>query len=422
MEKFRFLKKDKIKKLPKKTGVYAFKNGRKFLYIGKAIDIKKRVKNHLRRSSYRDNLFMDKVEKIGYIKTGSEITALLLEAELIKKYKPKYNIMWRDDKNFFFVGITKSKLPRVFITHQTPAQKSKDKEDAKYIGPFVDGKAIKKTLRTLRKVFPYYTAKKHSSKPCPWCHLGLCPGPNPNPKEYKKDIQGLIAVLKGKRKSVLKKFSKEMNSASRSQNYERAARIRDQIRALEKIISNARIIREKRFKKPNWLQQEKYFQRLLKTKKKISRIEAYDVSNIQGKEATGSMVTFVEGKPDKNLYRKFKIKEIKKPDDTAMIREVLNRRWEHPEWGLPNLILIDGGKAQLNTAIRSKDRENKIKSIKAVSLAKKDNRLYIEGQKKALLLSNLPEEISAVLLRLRDEAHRFAIGYHRKLRQKDLLN
>jgi excinuclease ABC subunit C len=424
MEKFRFLKKEEVSGLPKTPGVYSFKKERSFLYIGKAINIKERVKSHSQKSNYKDNLFIDEVRKIGYIKTDSEIEALVLEANLIKKYKPKYNVVWKDDKNFFFVAVTKEAFPRVFITHQTNIRSSK------FIGPFVDGAALKKTLKLLRRIFPYYTIKKHPDGLCSWCHLNLCPGPNPNKKDYKKNINNLISVLKGKRKSVLLNLKKEMKSFSESQNYERAAEIRDQISALENILSHAKIIGGNP-PAGGWKKTEESLKKILgirsasrrtaSWRKKISYIEAYDVSNIQGQKATGSMITFARGEPDKNLYRKFKIKISGSPNDIAMLKEVLERRFNHPEWKIPDLILIDGGMAQLNIAIKTKNRESKTKGIKVMAIAKKKNELYIEDRKKPFLLENLPREIFNLILKMRDESHRFAINYHKKLREKDLF-
>lgn len=421
MERFKFLKKEEVSNLPKTSGVYAFKSKREILYIGKAINIKERVKNHFQKSSFRDNLFIDKVENVGFIKTNSEIAALILEANLIKKYQPKYNIMWRDDKNFFYVGITKQNLPRIFITHQTKKEKIKNGKQTVFIGPFVDGTSLKKTLKILRKIFPYYTVKKHSRLPCTWCHLGLCPGPNPDEKKYKKNIKNLISILKGKSAPVLKSLKKEMKKAAKLQEYEKAAGLRDKIQALQRTISHAKIFEEIKAKKDKWEKIEKELKKILKTKKKILRIEAYDVSNIQGQKATGSMVTFIQGNPEKDFYRRFKIKSIDKPNDIAMIEEVLERRFKHLEWKMPDVILIDGGKAQLNIAIKTKNRNRKTKNISVISLAKKQNKLYIENRKDPILLKKLSKEVADLILQIRDEAHRFAITYHRKLRKKELF-
>jgi excinuclease ABC subunit C len=460
MEQFKYLKKDEFAQLPKTAGVYAFSDNRKLLYIGKATNIKERVKNHFHPVKYREAVIslkaklFNRVKQIGYILTDSEIEALLLESQLIKKHQPKYNVMWRDDKNYFFVGITKDynpptassrsslrserapDLPRVFITHQPkPEARSTKYEKTKkrifgtsyfrlhtsYIGPFVEGNAIKKTLRILRKIFPYYTIKKHPKVPCSWCHLGLCPGPSPNKKEYKKNIKNLAAVLKGKKQSVLRNLKKEMKAASVSQDFEKAAKIRDQIESLERVLAHARIFETKRGLRDTWSVIQKTLQKILKTKRTISRIEAYDVSNIQGQEATGSMITFIKGQPDKNFYRKFRIRITGKPNDTAMIKEVLSRRFQHPEWPYPDLILIDGGIGQLSAALKIKNKRLKIKNIKVTALAKKENKLFIEGRKKPILLKTLPRGIFNLILQLRDEAHRFALTYHLKLREVDLL-
>lgn len=390
MEKFRFLEKNKIANLPKTAGVYVFSaKGGDFLYIGKAANIKNRVKNHFSQPTYKDEIFSEKAKKIGYIKTDSEIEALLLESELIKKYRPRFNVLWRDDKNYFYVAITKQKRPWVFLTHR-PTK----------LGPFVDGTAIKKTLKVLRNAFPYYTQRNHPKNLCVWCHLGLCPGPNPNLKKYKKDLNDLKAILMGKKYAVLKKLKKEMQTASKKQNFGKAKELRDKIWALEKTLSNSRIIFPVMTQRTNLWHQE------------IHRIEAYDISNIQGKLATGSMVVFIDGRPAKKFYRKFKIKIAGKPNDTAMIIEVLKRRLKHKEWQLPGLILIDGGKPQLSAA------KSVIKNIPVAALAKKHNELFID--KNPALLKNMPRDFSDLILQLRDEAHRFAITYHKKLREIDL--
>ncbi len=396
MEKFKFLPTSKMSQLPESSGVYAFKKGRELIYIGKAINIKERVKNHS----------LDQVDRIGYIKTGSEIEALVLEASLIKKYQPKNNVAWRDDKNYFYIGITKEDFPQLFITHQP-------QKDIQYVGPFVDGTSLKEALKFLRKAFPYRTCQNLPKHPCLWYQLNRCPAPclfQTNlgrqidrglasiKKECRGNIKNLLQILRGKKVQVLKNLKREMALAAASREYERAAKIRNQIQALEKILSHARVLNlfEAR---PQWA---------------YRRVEAYDVSNIQGKEATGSMVTFIDGRPTKNFYRRFKIKAPAKPNDVAMIKEVLQRRLKHREWGWPDLILIDGGKAQFNAAAS-------VTRIKVMALAKKKNELYAEGQKKPVLLKNLPRETANLILQLRDEAHRFAKAYHHKLRKKALL-
>ena len=477
MDKFKILSKDKIANLPKTPGVYAFKKDKEFLYIGKANNIKERVKNHFlpRRSlseggsvTFKDSLLTKQTKKVGYIKSDSEIEALLLESTLIKKYQPKYNIMWRDGKNYFFIEITKparnaslaqrrctaasghsdaggparnaslarrrctaasghsdaggEKFPQVFITHQVNVKNN-------HIGPFVDGKSLKQVLKILRKIFPYRTCKNLPKKPCLWYQLNRCPAPCllkrqlgrqiPNfelklQKESQQNIKNLIKILQEKKRQVLKNLKKEMEKNSLSEEFEKAGKIRDQLNSLEKVLAHAKIFEPEKLMIKDWDNVQKILQRLLKTKETISRIEAYDVSNIQGKEATGAMVTFINGKPAKNFYRKFKLNFQGKPDDLKMLKEILTRRLKHQEWPCPDLILIDGGKTQLNAA-----KSIIKKSVPVIAIAKKKNELFIT--KKPVLLKSLPREIFNLILQLRDEAHRFAISYHRKLRKKSLL-
>ncbi len=295
------------------------------------------------------------------------------------------------------------------MTHQK-------KLGSQYIGPFVDGRALKQTLKTLRKVFPYRSCKTLPKKPCLWYQFDRCLAPcagltSTIEKEIKRNIQSLLKILQGKKSQVSKDLKREMKTASKNQGFEQAARIRDQIKALERVLSNAHVIKAVEARP-----QPDVLQKILKLEKPISRIEAYDVSNIQGKQATGSMVTFIKGLPDKNFYRKFKIKIQQKPNDAAMIKEILLRRFKHPEWGLPDLILIDGGKPQLSAA--QKILKGKLPII---ALAKKKNELFIEGNKKPILLKTLPRGTFNLILQLRDEAHRFALMYHKKLRRDSLL-
>ncbi|MDO8470733.1 MAG: GIY-YIG nuclease family protein [bacterium] len=418
--KFKYFKKELVNSLPTSPGIYVFKGKGGLLYIGKASNLKARVKNHFQAPSSRDHLFMDQVKTIGIAETPSDIEALLLESQLIKKHQPKYNVMWKDDKRYFYVAVTKEKLPRIFITHQ-PFQKKNSL--AIYIGPFVDGKPLKQTLRILRPIFPYYTQRTHPRVLCGYCHLELCPGPNPDKKAYAKNVKRLIAILEGKKSSLLKSLEKEMQVLSRNERYEKAALLRDKIQALQTVFRTAhaahRYVPLKG--KFDWKSAEAWLRRAVDFPKPISRMEAYDISNIQGKEATGSMVVFVEGKPAKQFYRKFKIHIAGKPNDFAMMKELLSRRISHEEWGFPQVMLIDGGKGQLSSALAALGTRN-MPPLRVVALAKKNNELFMEGKREPLLLSDMPRPLAHVLLHIRDEAHRFAITYHRKLRRVDITS
>lgn len=376
---------------------------------------------------------MGQITKVGYLKTASEIEALVLEANLIKKYQPKYNIMWKDDKNYFWVVSTKEDFPQIFITHQPKLKIENCKLKIDYVGPFVDGKALKQTLKILRKVFPYRTCRNLPKKPCLWYHLGRCPAPclaksdlgkqiptsfAKIKDETKRNTKAVLGIIQGKKLKVLKELKNRMKKFAREKEFEKAAKIRDQVFSLEKVLANAKIFGQNLSPKKDYLKTEKLLSRIFKQRKFISRIEAYDISNIQGKTAAGSMVTFIDGLPAKKFYRKFKIKSLESPNDVAMIKEILSRRFKHLEWDLPDLILIDGGKAQLNVAVKSKMENPNFKKIKIIALAKRKNELFIENEKKPIPLKALPREFFNLILQLRDEAHRFAIKYYHKLKNQ----
>jgi excinuclease ABC subunit C len=453
MDRFRFIKNKNFSELPRTSGVYCFatpkpngKGGFDVVYIGKAINIQSRVKNHFSQPSYRDNLYIDKVSKIGYLETNSEIEALILEANLIKKYQPKFNVVWRDDKNYFYVAVAQNKqaIPYVFITHQPKTHSvitlkkeiqildPRFREDNKrgmnteFIGPFVEGTALKKTLRFLRRVFPYYTTLRHGSGQaihpkvkCTYCHLGLCPGPNPDLREYRINIKKLILILRGKRSTVLNSLKKEMKQLAKENKFEDAGKIRDRIYNLQQVMSHTSVIASEKDARTSDVRAS--LGKILGIGKNISRIECYDVSNIQGKYATGSMVVFIDGVADKSQYKKFKIKIKNTPNDIAMLKEILKRRFTHREWKYPEVILIDGGIAQLNIAIKVKNKKTETRNIKIISIAKRNKDLYIENRDGFVPLKTLPKEIYNLILQLDDEAHRFAISYHKKLRKKNLL-
>lgn len=397
--------------LPKRTGVYIFRDKKKIIYIGKAVNLQERIKSHFSQPSYRDNFFIGKVTKIDFIETDSEIEALILEAELIKKHQPDYNVIWKDDKNYFYVVMTEEKFPRILVTHRC------DENSSRHIGPFVDGRALKQTLKTLRKVFPYRTCRILPRQACLWYHLDRCPAPcliNSKISGFEGKIKqisqenarNLMKILRGKKPQVLRDLKREMSWLAKKEKFEEAGKIKNQIISLEKILSHSKVFDLMAVQSPSnigW---------------PYKRAEAYDISNIQGTAATGAMAVFTNGKPDKSQYRKFRIKMENKPNDTAMLKEVLLRRLKHPEWPYPDFMLIDGGKAQLNAATQviQKSRRSDLRDLRVASLAKKKNELFWTGRKNPVLLKNTPQEFSNIILQLRDEAHRFAKKYHHHLR------
>lgn len=424
---FKFVKKENLKNLPTSPGVYCFKSEKEILYIGKAKNLRERVKNHFENPTFKENLFLDLVKEVGYIKLKSEIEALLLESKLIKEIQPRFNVIWRDDKNYFFVGKTNEKFPKIFLCHQPKIK------NAEFVGPFVDGKSLKQTLKILRKIFPFRSCNRIPKRPCLWYYLGRCPGPCLLNSKYFKDLklanlkiqnicqrnaEKIIKILREGKKTVLKQLRKEMKKAARNLDFEEAGRLRDQIFFLEKTLEHAKVFDEISSLK-EWPEIEEKIKNLFGVKKAF-RIEGFDVSNLRGKLAVGSLVTFLGGKPAKGFYRKFKVKFKEKTDDISALKEILFRRIKHQEWGIPDLVLIDGGKAQLNAGVGAKKENPNWEKVKFLALAKKENKLFIEGEKNFVKLENLPPEIANLILRIRDEAHRFAISFHRKLREKNL--
>lgn len=355
--------KEQIKKLPQGAGVYFFKDktGR-ILYIGKAVNIRNRVRSHFSNNGQAvfKSFLLDNVSEIDCIETENESQALILEDKMIKKYQPRYNIQWKDDKTYFWVAFTEEKWPRVRVVHQTELNRKINlfnKEGCLApIGPFVSGRELKALLRNLRKIIPFRTCKNPYEKACLQWHIGLCPAHG----------------LKTKAGSINKKYLRSLNLL-------------------------AQILR-------------------LYAGESI-RTEAYDISNIHGNWATGSMIVFQGNKPKKSDYRRFKIRTVEGANDTAMIKEVLSRRLGHKEWPYPKLMLIDGGKGQLNAA-RSAVRAKKEK-INLFSLAKREDEIYTEYSDKGLKVSLLPQQLRLVLQAVRNEAHRFAIFYYRHLHGKE---
>ena len=425
---------EKINKLPKSPGVYFLKdrNG-KIFYIGKANNLRLRLQSHARDGKILEaKNYKLKTVRVEWIKTANEIESLIKEAQYIKHYMPRLNVRLRDDKKYSYAGITREDCPRIFLTHQPVAgalvQNSKFKVD--YLGPYTDAKALRVVMRYLRKVFPYYltTDKKivreraHPKLMCSYCHLGMCPGPSPNRSAYKKDIHTMRQLLEGKKDTALKKLKNTMRDAAKHREYEKAAKLKRSVDAVEKIFTHyagptpaleAKDIVDDVYSSGTFLAG------LLKTDLPIVSIEGYDISNIQGKEPTASMVRFDRGYPNKALYRKFNIQAPDKPNDYLMMREVIRRRFNHAEWSYPDLILIDGGRGQFNSA-RLELRKLGL-NIPTVSLAKREEKLYLPTKPNPILLSTMPNEVGNLLKYVRDEAHRFAITHHRSRPRKTFI-
>lgn len=418
-----------INKLPKKPGVYLFstKNG-KNLYIGKAVNLKNRVQNYLKTNDPRLQKMLEEAKKLDYIETDSDIEALILESQLIKKHQPVFNITLRDDKQYCYVVFNQQKFTKIFLTHQ-PQNKLRPSLVSEHIGPFTDAGALKTTLKLLRRIFPYCTCKQSHNNYCLNYHIGKCLGfcclkkPVVSSKgyvvrNYKKNIRAIKDILSGKRVSLVKNFEKEMGKLAQKERFEEAMELQYKIGKLKRVFQNAQIINKNRvmiYHNPPRILSS--LQNVLKLSVLPHRIECYDVANIQGRHSVGAMAVFSNGRPDKNEYRKFKIYTKNTPNDTAMLKEILTRRFNHPEWPKPNLILVDGGKAQLNIA---KKISKKIPIIALTKNKKHVGEKVITDTVKTIHLSKLPTEVKNLLLQIDSEAHRFAISYYRNLHRKSV--
>ncbi|NVM55256.1 MAG: excinuclease ABC subunit UvrC [Candidatus Helarchaeota archaeon] len=413
--------KERIKELPETTGVYIFKDAKgNALYIGKAKSIRSRAKSHFvsTDSFYSGAAIINNTVKIDYMLTDSEIEALLLEAELIKKYNPKYNINLKDDKSFPYILITEEKFPRV-ITRRI-RNESELQTYRRYFGPFTNVKAIKQTLNFLFKLFPVCscnTLRKKRMRPCLKYQLKMCPAPcveNISQEAYMNNITNIELFLDGKKKALIEQFKERMKEAADNLDYETAANLRNHIWALEKTIINQRVITSE----PEISLGIVELREILDLPKEPKRIEAFDISNLSGTDPTGSLVLFLNGQPMKKGYRRFKIKTIMGANDVAMMGEVVERRYRRlikERKPLPDLIVVDGGKPQLNIA-------NKIVSelkleIPVIGIAKRFEHIFKPSLSDPIIIS--PDSPALFLLqRIRDEAHRFALKYHQLLRKK----
>lgn len=415
--------------LPSKPGVYLFKNDKnRVLYVGKAKDLKKRVASYFQKGAHdaKTTHLVSEVKNIEHIVVNSEIEAFLLEAELIKKNKPYYNIRFTDDKSYPYIMISHDKIPYVALIRR------KSTKNADYFGPYPDAGSVKTVLKLLRRIFPYESVKNHSKKKCLYYHLNLCPCVQAEPKNlpiYKKNIANLKRFLSGETDLVIKLLDKELKKAVKEERFEDARTIQRQIESIEKITEktfdpfiylsrpNAQAFREK--------EENEDLRLLLKeeglTIPILERIECYDISNFQGTNATGSMTVFINGSATQNEYRRFKIRRLNTPNDFAMHQEVVSRRLKHKEWNAPNLIIIDGGKGQVSSILQVLAHLNV--KIPVIGLAKRFETLIVpvkSGGKIHFKEIKVPLSRPALNLsrRIRNEAHRFAINYHRLLRNK----
>ena len=411
--------------MPQEPGVYQFLDDKgHILYVGKAKQLKNRVSSYFANKSLltgKTAVLVDQVRKIRIIIVESELESLLLEANLIKKYSPKYNIKLTDGKAYPLIRITDDDVPAI-ITARHP-----EDPQSTYFGPYPSSKTMHTVLRLTRRIFPYQSVSNHAKKICLYNHLGLCPCVTANPtvenkKIYKKTIKHIIDFLDGQTKKVISDLQKERDDASKEEAYEKAQRAQKQIDAINYVVSP--VHRPFEYETNPNLRSDlrdaelKQLQEIL-NKHGVGveipmRIECYDNSNIQGTNPTSSMVVLTSGEIDKSQYRKFKIRTVVGPNDFASMQEVFTRRLKHTEWPMPQLFIVDGGKGQISSAKEILDKNNI--TIPLVGLAKREETIITSDFQEI----HIPKSSKALLLvmRIRDEAHRFAITYHRKLRSK----
>lgn len=425
------------KNLPDAPGVYLMRdqNGG-LLYVGKAANLKRRVSSYfLRPHDARIERLVSLIAKIDYEQTDTAIEALIREAELIKKHEPPFNIKDKDDKSFLYVHIAKEEFPRVLLARGRDLKKEAYKVAREY-GPFTSASSLRKALKIIRRIFPYSVHPPEKigayARPCFDYEIGLCPGVcagKISKTEYRKIIHDIVLLFEGKKEKILRGLSKEMATAAKKLDFEKAEELRRRIFAL-KHIQDIAIISEDKIGEPEGVAE------------KPLRIEGYDISNISGVSAVGSMVVFVGGKPDKNEYRKFRIRDVESnPNpksahpasraggDVGMLMEVLERRFRHSlfsnsqelenkeKWPLPDIILVDGGAGQVNAA-RSVLKKLNL-DIPVIGMAKGPERK--RNDVVGLIPKSLKNLNLTTLIRVRDEAHRFAISYHKNLRSRNFF-
>jgi excinuclease ABC subunit C len=553
---------EQVEVLPSKPGVYMFRDAEeKVLYVGKARNLRKRVRSYFRSAkslTRKSLLLVNRIASLDYIVTDNEVEALILENNLIKKYRPRYNVRLRDDKQYPYIKVTDEKWPRVLVVREI------EDDGGDYYGPYTNATAMRATLRTLRRVFPYRTCSnrrlEREGRPCLYYHIGRCLGPcddRCDEEEYVQLIQELERFLQGRTDELMKRLKQQMREASEALAFEEAAEYRDRLQALESVLERQKIVSaqlqdqdvigfarrddeasvvvlfvregklvgrehfmltgaaelpdeelmaaflkqyytdaalvpqylllqvavaeeatiqewlsglrgkkaylrvpqrgEKRRlvelahenaeellggevlkRKHRYEQGESAVEELqsyLQLPEPPQRMECYDISNLQGTDSVGSMVVFVDGRPDKSEYRRFKLRTVEGSDDFASLQEVLYRRFkrglqereELSEKGhaaaaeakfaqFPDLIVIDGGKGQLSAALEVLETLN-LDHIPVFGLAKREEELFAPERSEPLAVPRDSDALQ-LLQRLRDEAHRFAVKYHRKLRQK----
>lgn len=412
--------KQKLAKLPVEPGVYFHKNrAGEIIYVGKAAVLKNRVRQYFQKShkDIKTEALVREIYDTDWIVVDTEMDALFLESEMIKRYMPKWNILLRDDKTVSYVRISMQEtVPDISFT-RTPMD-----DKATYVGPFYGKSAVEKALRILRHVFPYYD-KPYPGKKTLNTDLGLTPGieiGKTTPRDYKRNLRKLIRYLEGDREKLLRELEKTMYDEASRGNYELAAEARNQLFGLRELKKKI-VFSDKEFLDISSDQALRQLQELLGLEKPPRRIEGYDISHQSGTDTVGSMVVFINGASARSEYRKFKVRTSTN-DDLKSMQEIITRRLKHEEWGFPDLIILDGGMTQVNAILplvepfgipiigRDKSGDHSKSAGVRLVIPNKDSLLLPTGS-----------HIARLIARVDEESHRFAITYHSLLKRKNML-
>lgn len=452
---------EKLKTLPRSPGVYFHKDrAGEVIYVGKAAVLKNRVRQYFQSTRDMDvktQALVAEIYDTEWIETESEIDALFFESEMVKRYMPRYNILLRDDKSQMYVRIDmKNKWPYVSFT-RNPAD-----DGAEYYGPYYNGYALKKALRYLRKTFPYYIKPpKPGERASLDAHIGLEPY-GLTSEEYKAELRKLVSYIRGSRVQLVRELEREMNAFARASEFEKAATVRDRLRNLKELQRRI-MFGDKEFLDISKDKALLQLRDLLSLEKTPARIEGFDISHSSGQNVVASQVVFLNGASSRSDYRKYKMTR-QQNDDYANIYEVIFRRLSprnRTSWGTPDVLLIDGGKGQLDAAIRAADQREV--AVPIISIAKREEEIYIHstrshietvqlkkyqtdpprgvyvGRDGEYFVVNLHSDQSnagghsrnlrgstmsvfndlvKLIQRIRDESHRFAVSYHTTLGRK----
>jgi len=411
--------------LPAVPGVYLMKGERgRLLYVGKATSLRARVSSYfVRPADARIAKMVTLIRRIDYLPTPTTIEALVLESRLIKKYQPPYNILEKDDKSYIHLAFTREPFPRPVLIRGHELARMPKRQFLRVFGPFDSASDVRAALDALRRAFPWTLCRPGAKRPCFYRHLGSCPGVctgEITSRDYRRIIRQLFLFFDGRRKLVLAGLERTMRAASAAENYEEAAALRDRLRQLNRIQDIA-VLRRRDAGLDQFIDV-------------FGRIEGYDISNIGGRQAVGSLVVFEDGRPRKSEYRRFIVRTERDAGDVAMLEEVLERRFRHApprrgggataasgRWPLPDLVLVDGGAAQVAAArrvLKSFHLELPVIGLAKGPDRKRDELVYDRGDHE---LARLAAAVRPLFQRVRDEAHRFAVAFHRRRRAKDFL-